>query len=71
MQSGHAAFHDPEPEQQVDIKERVTKYIEGKHGLIGIVIPPCEEPTSALDDLYRTIAEIAIKQAKRKAAQKG
>ncbi|MBO2943638.1 hypothetical protein JJQ72_06550 [Paenibacillus sp. F411] len=56
-------------ETEVDIKERVTKYIQGKNGLIGIVIPPCDEPTSALDDLYKTIADIAIKQAKRKAAQ--
>lgn len=57
-------------EEQINIKDRVTKYIEGKHGLIGIVIPPCTEPTSALDDLYRTLAEIAIKQEKKKAAQK-
>ncbi|TQS01409.1 hypothetical protein [Paenibacillus ottowii] len=61
-------YGDSHAHKKVEIESKVTTYIQGKNGLIGIIIPPCEGPTNALEDLHRTIAEIAIKQAIKKEA---
>ncbi|MGG1649682.1 hypothetical protein [Paenibacillus sp. NRS-1780] len=61
-------YGESHAQKKVGIESKVTTYIQGKNGLIGIIVPPCEGPTSALEDLHRTIAEIAIKQAKKKEA---
>ncbi|MCG7320223.1 hypothetical protein [Brevibacillus laterosporus] len=49
-----------------DIRERVTLWIDGKHGRIGIIAPK-EKPTrKEWVELHREIANIIVQSAKRK-----
>lgn len=73
MSSEHKLEEDhPQAELNPPAKknDEVFKYIDGPHGRIGIIIDEVEPgESSALSDLYDTIADIMVKQAKRKAAQ--
>jgi|UPI0005D12B92 hypothetical protein len=52
-----------------DIESKVTRFIQGKHGLIGIIVPSRKPTEEEWTELHRTIAEIAVKQAKEEARQ--
>lgn len=55
-------------ESKDNLEERVSVFIEGKHGRIGLIVP--ESPPSAQDwvDLHRTLAIILIRNAQTKNA---
>jgi hypothetical protein len=52
-----------------EIKSRVSAYIEVNGCMIGIVTPKCDSGRDDVAELYRTLVEIHVRQAKRKAAQ--
>lgn len=47
-----------------DIDKKVTMYIDGKHGKIGIIFPDKEPTLEELNEFYKTIVEIALTVAK-------
>ncbi|EHB66071.1 hypothetical protein PaelaDRAFT_1998 [Paenibacillus lactis 154] len=47
-------------QEPVDIKDQVNKYIQGKNGLIGLVIPPCDEPDSRVSSYLKYFSAILV-----------
>lgn len=47
------------------MEDRVVKWAQGKHGMIGIVISEEGDENKNWEDLHRTIAEVAIKNAQQ------
>jgi hypothetical protein len=45
------------------IEERVTCFIQGKHGRIGIIVPDTPPTEQEWIDLHRAIAEILVRNA--------
>lgn len=43
--------------------------IKGKHGMIHLHVPKKEATQEEIDDVYRTVAEIAINNDKKKPAE--
>lgn len=56
-------------DEHQDIKERVTMYIDGKHGRIGIIAPKNRPTEAEIIQYHRTIAEIIIENDKKKSHQ--
>ncbi|WP_019536572.1 hypothetical protein [Paenibacillus ginsengihumi] len=57
-------------QERVDeVKSRVVGWIEGKHSRIGIILPDHDPNPEDMSEIYHTLAEVAVGQAKRKAAQ--
>ena len=52
-----------------EIKNKVAFWINGKHSRIGVILPDKDPNPNDLSEIYRTLAKIAVSQAKRKAAQ--
>ncbi|TVX92274.1 hypothetical protein [Paenibacillus agilis] len=48
-----------------NISEHVARYIDGPYGRIGIIVPDREATYDEWVDLHRTLAEIAVKSARR------
>jgi len=51
------------------IKARVSAYIEVNGCRIGIILPEDDPDPDDLSELYHTLAEVHVRQAKKKAAQ--
>lgn len=49
-----------------NIDSKVIRYIDGKHGRIGIIVPDRTATKEEWVDLHRTLAEIAVKNAMRR-----
>lgn len=47
------------------VKSKVSKYIQGKHGLIGIILPEKRTTDEDWKEFHKVMAEIAIGKAKR------
>jgi hypothetical protein len=60
---------EDKPSAIEEVRSRVVAYIPGIHGTIGIILPQNDPDPMDLSEIHRTVAEIRIKQAKRKAAQ--
>lgn len=56
-------------DEHEDIKERVTMYINGKHGRIGIIAPKNRPTETEISQYHRTIAEIIIENDMKKSHQ--
>lgn len=53
-----------------EVKKKVVKYIQGKHGLIGIIMPEKETTEEEWKAFYKSMAEIAIAKARRRGETK-
>jgi hypothetical protein len=47
-------------EAMEDVEKKVTKFIQGKHGMIGIIAPEKPPTEKEWNELHRAIAEIVI-----------
>lgn len=53
------------------ISSKVSRYIDGKHGRIGIIVPEREPTLEEWVDLHKTLAEIAVKSAIKRVKKEG
>lgn len=49
-----------------DVKNQVAHFIQGKHGLIGIILPDKETTQQEWEDFHKSMVEIAVRRAIRK-----
>lgn len=49
-----------------DIKSEVSIWIQGKHGMIGIILPENRTTPEEREEFYKAMAIIAIRSTRRK-----